>query len=84
MCCCVWFQITLLLNETGDVFAGVGPIALAAARIVKRVYANDLNPHAVEFMEQNSVVNKLEKRIEVNSNKLQALCFILLNHFIHF
>ncbi|KAJ4913328.1 tRNA (guanine(37)-N1)-methyltransferase 2 [Raphanus sativus] len=48
-----------------DVFAGVGPIALAAARIVKRVYANDLNPHAVEFMEQNSVVNKLEKRIEV-------------------
>jgi tRNA (guanine37-N1)-methyltransferase len=48
-----------------DVFAGVGPIALAAARIVKRVYANDLNPHAVEFMEQNSVVNKLEKRIEI-------------------
>ncbi|ESQ54541.1 hypothetical protein EUTSA_v10024701mg [Eutrema salsugineum] len=48
-----------------DVFAGVGPIALAAARIVKRVYANDLNPHAVEYMEQNSVVNKLEKRIEV-------------------
>lgn len=53
---------------TGDVFAGVGPIALAAARIVKRVYANDLNPHAVEFMEQNSVVNKLEKRIEVSTN----------------
>ncbi|KAL1203057.1 tRNA (guanine(37)-N1)-methyltransferase 2 [Cardamine amara subsp. amara] len=48
-----------------DVFAGVGPIALAAARIVKRVYANDLNPHAVEFMGQNSVVNKLEKRIEI-------------------
>uniref|UniRef100_A0A1J3CD59 tRNA (guanine(37)-N1)-methyltransferase n=1 Tax=Noccaea caerulescens TaxID=107243 RepID=A0A1J3CD59_NOCCA len=48
-----------------DVFAGVGPIALAAARVVKRVYANDLNPHAVEFMEQNRIVNKLEKRIEI-------------------
>ncbi|CAA7025271.1 unnamed protein product [Microthlaspi erraticum] len=48
-----------------DVFAGVGPIALAAARVVKRVYANDLNPHAVEFMDQNRIVNKLEKRIEI-------------------
>lgn len=61
---------------TGDVFAGVGPIALAAARIVKRVYANDLNPDAVEFMEQNSVVNKLEKRIEVSTNS-KPLCFKL-------
>jgi hypothetical protein len=59
--CLVTYAVVL----TGDVFAGVGPIALAAARIVKRVYANDLNPHAVEFMEQNSVVNKLEKRIEI-------------------
>lgn len=59
------FSNLLLLLRTGDVFAGVGPIALAAARVVKRVYANDLNPHAVEFMEQNRIVNKLEKRIEV-------------------
>lgn len=48
-----------------DVFAGVGPIALAAAKKVKRVYANDLNPYAVEYLERNSVLNKLERKIEV-------------------
>lgn len=48
-----------------DVFAGVGPIAVSAARIVKRVYANDLNPHAVDYLERNSVLNKLEKKIQV-------------------
>jgi tRNA (guanine37-N1)-methyltransferase len=49
----------------GDVFAGVGPIALSAAKIVKHVYANDLNPCAVQYMEKNSVLNKLERHIEV-------------------
>lgn len=49
----------------GDVFAGVGPIALSAAKIVKHVYANDLNPCAVQYMEKNSVLNKLERHIEI-------------------
>ncbi|MFQ6621313.1 hypothetical protein Gotur_002630 [Gossypium turneri] len=48
-----------------DVFSGVGPIAVSAAKIVKRVYANDLNPFAVEYLERNSVLNKLEKKIKV-------------------
>ncbi|KAK9092281.1 hypothetical protein Syun_027192 [Stephania yunnanensis] len=48
-----------------DVFAGVGPLALAAAKKVKRVYANDLNPAAVEYLERNCVFNKLERKIEV-------------------
>ncbi|KAH9802940.1 tRNA (guanine(37)-N1)-methyltransferase 2 [Citrus sinensis] len=48
-----------------DVFAGVGPISIPAAKIVKRVYANDLNPYAVDYLERNSVLNKLEKKIEV-------------------
>ncbi|EPS64117.1 hypothetical protein M569_10664, partial [Genlisea aurea] len=48
-----------------DVFAGVGPIALSAAKIVKYVYANDLNPRAVEYLERNCVVNKLERKIRV-------------------
>lgn len=50
---------------TGDVFSGVGPIAISAAKIVKRVYANDLNPIAVEYLERNCVFNKLEKKIKV-------------------
>lgn len=49
----------------GDVFCGVGPIAIAAAKIVKRVYANDLNPHAVEYLERNIVLNKLDRKIQV-------------------
>ncbi|KAK9089522.1 hypothetical protein Scep_028604 [Stephania cephalantha] len=48
-----------------DVFAGVGPLALAAAKKVKRVYANDLNPTAVEYLERNCVFNKLERKIQV-------------------
>lgn len=48
-----------------DVFCGVGPIALAAARKVKRVYANDLNPNAIDYLEKNSSVNKLERKIQV-------------------
>ncbi|KAI6690434.1 hypothetical protein NL676_027262 [Syzygium grande] len=48
-----------------DVFCGVGPIAISAAKIVKRVYANDLNPHAVEYLERNIVLNKLDRKIRV-------------------
>lgn len=55
----VWFQ------WTGDVFSGVGPIAISAAKKVKHVYANDLNPIAVEYLERNIVLNKLERKIEV-------------------
>ncbi|XXG71301.1 hypothetical protein AAC387_Pa07g0585 [Persea americana] len=48
-----------------DVFSGVGPIAISAAKKVKYVYANDLNPHAVEYLERNVVLNKLDRKIEV-------------------
>ncbi|KAI3809970.1 hypothetical protein L1987_19575 [Smallanthus sonchifolius] len=48
-----------------DVFAGVGPLAIFAAKKVKYVYANDLNPHAIDYLERNCVLNKLERKIEV-------------------
>ncbi|KAK9674413.1 hypothetical protein RND81_12G230900 [Saponaria officinalis] len=48
-----------------DVFSGVGPIAISAAKKVKRVYANDLNPNAVDYLERNCVLNKLERKIKV-------------------
>lgn len=50
-----------------DVFSGVGPIAISAAKKVKYVYANDLNPHAVEYLERNIVLNKLDRKIEVSN-----------------
>ncbi|CAL0310623.1 unnamed protein product [Lupinus luteus] len=48
-----------------DVFSGVGPLAISAARIVRRVFANDLNPYAVEYLERNIVLNKLDRKIKV-------------------
>lgn len=58
-------EIHCFYGITGDVFSGVGPIAISAAKKVKRVYANDLNPHAVDYLERNCVLNKLERRIQV-------------------
>jgi tRNA (guanine37-N1)-methyltransferase len=46
-------------------FSGVGPLAISAAKKVKYVYANDINPNAVGYLERNMVLNKLEKKIEV-------------------
>ncbi|CAL1385429.1 unnamed protein product [Linum trigynum] len=75
-----------------DVFSGVGPLAVSAARIVRRVYANDLNPYAVDYLDRNSVLNKLEKRIKVfnmdgrrfidamfTSEKAQSITQVVMN-----
>lgn len=62
------FPLRFFTSVTGDVFAGVGPIAISAARKVKHVYANDLNPYAVEYLERNCVLNKLQRKIEVYMN----------------
>ncbi|KAK7244421.1 hypothetical protein RIF29_39242 [Crotalaria pallida] len=48
-----------------DIFSGVGPLAISAAKIVKRVFANDLNPYAVEYLERNIVLNKLDRKVKV-------------------
>ncbi|CAI5994854.1 unnamed protein product [Closterium sp. NIES-64] len=52
-------------KESGDVFAGVGPIAVAAAKRVKRVYANDLNPSALTFLAQNIIGNRVDGKVEI-------------------
>nr|CAG4643320.1 EOG090X08TI [Ilyocryptus agilis] len=47
-----------------DVFAGVGPFAVPAAKIRGcRVFANDLNPHSYEWLKENIRHNKV-KNIE--------------------
>lgn len=48
-----------------DVFSGVGPLAIAAAKKVNRVYANDLNPFAVKYQLKNIACNKLQGKVEV-------------------
>jgi tRNA (guanine37-N1)-methyltransferase len=44
-----------------DVFAGVGPFAIPAARKGVTVFANDLNPDSFRFLNQNMELNKVKK-----------------------
>ena len=48
-----------------DMFAGVGPfsILIAKKRENVKVYAIDVNPDAVEFLNRNVAVNRVEKKV---------------------
>nr|CAG4648031.1 EOG090X08TI [Moina brachiata]SVE93100.1 EOG090X08TI [Moina brachiata] len=44
-----------------DVFAGVGPFSVPAAKVRKcRVFANDLNPHSFRWLNENVRLNKAQ------------------------
>lgn len=43
-----------------DVFCGVGPFSLPAARKGCVVYANDLNPESVRWLTENAAANKIK------------------------
>ncbi|KAM9708477.1 tRNA (guanine(37)-N(1))-methyltransferase isoform 1-T1 [Menidia menidia] len=45
-----------------DVFAGVGPFAIPAARSAATVWANDLNPDSYTWLQHNCKLNKMESR----------------------
>ncbi|XP_061699014.1 tRNA (guanine(37)-N1)-methyltransferase isoform X2 [Syngnathoides biaculeatus] len=47
-----------------DVFAGVGPFAIPAARLGATVFANDLNPESYRWLQHNSRVNKVEGKVK--------------------
>ncbi|KAL7153608.1 hypothetical protein ABFS83_04G180800 [Erythranthe nasuta] len=42
-----------------DMFAGIGPFAIPAAQKGCRVYANDLNPDSIRYLEINAKINKV-------------------------
>ncbi|XP_072314446.1 tRNA (guanine(37)-N(1))-methyltransferase isoform X2 [Eucyclogobius newberryi] len=46
-----------------DVFAGVGPFAIPAARCGANVFANDLNPESFRWLQHNSKLNKVDNRV---------------------
>lgn len=48
-----------------DLFCGVGPFALPAARRGCLVYANDLNPESVRWLQFNAQRNRVEGKIKV-------------------
>lgn len=46
-----------------DVFAGVGPFAIPAARRGCTVLANDLNPESHRWLQHNCKLNKVERKV---------------------
>ena len=47
-----------------DVFAGVGPFAVPAAKKGIAVTANDLNPHSFRWLAENAKLNKVQDRLD--------------------
>ncbi|XP_041468076.1 tRNA (guanine(37)-N1)-methyltransferase-like [Lytechinus variegatus] len=46
-----------------DMFAGVGPFAIPAAKKGCEVFANDLNPESFRWLQENAKQNKLSRRL---------------------
>ena len=58
-----------------DVFAGVGPFAVPAAKKCSKVYANDLNPESFKWLQENVQLNKAAKE-RVSCSNLDGRDFV--------
>ncbi|KAH7339042.1 Met-10+ like-protein-domain-containing protein [Rhizoctonia solani] len=58
---------TAHLPLIADVFAGVGPFAIPAAKRGAIVYANDLNQESTKWMEVNAKNNKVVPRVRIST-----------------
>ncbi|XP_053205883.1 tRNA (guanine(37)-N1)-methyltransferase-like isoform X2 [Panonychus citri] len=50
-----------------DLFAGIGPFAIPAAKRNCRVLANDLNPDAFHWLKVNSKLNKVDSKLTAHN-----------------
>ncbi|XP_039992718.1 tRNA (guanine(37)-N1)-methyltransferase [Xiphias gladius] len=57
-------QLVKLGDTVFDVFAGVGPFAIPAARSGAKVLANDLNPESYKWLQHNCKLNKVESKVQ--------------------
>lgn len=67
-----------------DVFAGVGPFALFAAKFRKcQVFANDLNPDSYQWLTENVKINKVTKLVKCsNLDGREFITTVLKDHLI--
>lgn len=63
-----------------DMFCGVGPFAIPAAKRGCVVHANDLNPDSFKWLQENIKLNKL-RDTQVRAYNQDAHEFIVGNHF---
>lgn len=64
-----------------DLFCGVGPFAIPAAKKGCLVYANDLNPESVKYLEINREINKIPMKNLLTFNS-DARDFIKQSHVL--
>ncbi|EYU17795.1 hypothetical protein MIMGU_mgv1a006623mg [Erythranthe guttata] len=61
-----------------DMFAGIGPFAIPAAQKGCRVYANDLNPDSIRYLEINAKINKVANLVRAyNSDARKFICSVM-------
>lgn len=69
-----------------DMFAGIGYFSLPLARVVKKVYAIELNPTAYRYLQENIKLNKLDKKkikaVKGDCNKIVPRLKIKANRII--
>ena len=46
-----------------DIFCGVGPLSVRAAKKKVNIIANDLNPFCYEYLVKNCQINEIENRV---------------------
>ncbi len=60
-----------------DVFAGIGPFAIPAAKKGCTVLANDLNPESYRWLQYNIDLNKVTEQVGFVS----SILYLILNQF---
>ncbi|CAJ0747226.1 10189_t:CDS:10, partial [Entrophospora sp. SA101] len=59
----VYWNSRLHTEHDRDVFAGVGPFSIPAAKKGCIVYANDLNPESYKYLQENILLNKVKDKV---------------------
>ncbi|KAH0568132.1 tRNA (guanine(37)-N1)-methyltransferase [Cotesia glomerata] len=65
-----------------DVFAGVGPFSIPAARKGVQVLANDLNPESFKWLQKNATANKAKKIVSFNIDGRDFLSSEVKKHLL--
>ncbi|KAL4487461.1 hypothetical protein ABPG72_006981 [Tetrahymena utriculariae] len=67
-------------NQTAlDLFCGIGPFSIRAAKMGCNVICNDLNPHAYDYLLINRNKNKVEDKLLCFNNDARKVVDIILN-----